>query len=188
MIIRLFLFNNYLVEIYYLSLKKSQMKYLLIVSIFLSLSMVSCKKDVPLPPSTNIPNVDSVLVVDTLGKLKVDLSGMQNMNGTINFALYNNSASFNDPNQVYKSLSFIPTGANMSFTIDSLPAGTYAFGVFHDENNNQTIDQNWLGIPTEGFGFSNNAMGSFGPPTYNQAKFVVLKSQTHVQTIALNFY
>lgn len=164
------------------------MKYLLIVSIFLSLFMVSCKKDVPQPPNTNIPNVDTLLVVDTLGKLKVDLSGMQNMNGTINFALYNNSASFNDPNQVYKSLSFIPTGANMSFTIDSLPEGTYAFGVFHDENNNQAIDQNWLGIPTEGFAFSNNAMGSFGPPTYVQAKFDVLKNQTHVQTIALNFY
>ncbi len=69
------------------------MKYLLIVSIFLSLAMVSCKKDVPLPPSTNIPYLDSIAEVDTLGKLKVELSGMQNMNGTINFALYNNSAS-----------------------------------------------------------------------------------------------
>ena len=164
------------------------MKYLLILPILVSFFMVSCKKEVPLPPSTNIPYLDSIAEADTLGKLKVDLSGMQNMNGTINFALYNNSASFNDPNQVYNSLSFSPTGSNMSFTVDSLPEGTYAFGVFHDENNNQAIDQNWLGIPSEGFAFSNNAMGSFGPPTYNQAKFVVLKSQTHVQTIALNFY
>jgi hypothetical protein len=164
------------------------MKYLLIIPIFLSLIVVSCKKDVPVPPNTNIPIDDTLSVIDTLGKLKVDLSGMQNMNGSINFALYNNSSSFNDPTQVYKSLSLTPTGANMSFTIDSLPEGSYAFGVFHDENNNQAIDQNWLGIPTEGFAFSNNAMGTFGPPTYAQATFVVLKNQTHVQTVALNFY
>lgn len=164
------------------------MKFLFAFAVLASLSMISCKKDVPVPTNTNIPNGDSLTVVDTLGKLKVDLSGMQNMNGSVNFALYNNSANFNDPNQVYKSLSFTPTGSSMSFTIDSLPEGTYAFGVFHDENNNQSIDQNWLGIPTEGFAFSNNAMGSFGPPTFIQAQFVVLKNQTHVQTIALNFY
>jgi uncharacterized protein (DUF2141 family) len=164
------------------------MKLLHIIPIFLSFFIVSCKKDIPVLPNTNIPLGDSLTVVDTLGKLKIDLSGMQNLNGTINFALYNNSSSFNDPNQVYKSLSITPTGANMTFTIDSLPEGSYAFGVFHDENNNQAIDQNWLGIPTEGFAFSNNAMGTFGPPSYAQATFVVQKNQTHVQTIALNFY
>ena len=164
------------------------MKILLVFAILIATTMISCKKEVPVPTNTNIPNGDSLAVTDTFGKLKVDLSGMQNTNGTVNFALYNNGANFNDPNQVYKSLSFSPTGANMTFTIDSLPEGIYAFGVFHDENNNQSIDQNWLGIPTEGFAFSNNAMGNFGPPSYDQAKFTLLKGQTNVQTIALHFY
>ena len=132
--------------------------------------------------------IDTLNNSDTLGKIQVVLSGMQNVNGKINFALYNNSASFNDPSQVYKSMILNPTMSSITFELDSIPAGTYAFGVFHDENDNQQIDQNWLGIPTEGFAFSNNAMGSFGPPSFDQAKFNVLKSQKHVQTISLHFY
>jgi uncharacterized protein (DUF2141 family) len=113
---------------------------------------------------------------------------MQNTNGKINFGLYNSNASFNNPALVYKSLVLNPLLGEMTFTLDSIPAGTYAFGVFHDENNNEQIDQNWLGIPTEGFAFSNNAMGTFGPPSFDQAKFIVLQQQTHIQTIALHFY
>lgn len=165
------------------------MRYIFIIFLLVSSALFSCKKQVPSPPPSNQVNIiDSLSNADTLGKIQVNLSGMQNTNGKINFALYNNSASYNDPTQVYKSLSLTPSGSSLSFTLDSIPAGTYAFGVFHDENDNQQIDQNWLGIPSEGFAFSNNAMGSFGPPSYDQAKFVVLKSQTHVQTIALHFY
>ena len=164
------------------------MKRIYLLPFLVSLMLFSCKKDKVTPPAINLPPDNTNNVVDTLGKIQVNLSGMQNTNGKINFALYNNSASFNDPAQVYTSLSLTPAQSTMSFTLDSIPAGTYAFGVFHDENDNQQIDQNWLGIPTEGFAFSNNAMGSFGLPSYDQAKFVVLKSQTHVQTIALHFY
>lgn len=164
------------------------MKIINVLFLLFSLLLFSCKKDKVTPPAVNLPPDNTTNVLDTLGKIQVNLSGMHNANGKINFALYNASSSFNDPTLVYKSLILTPTVATMSFTLDSIPAGTYAFGVFHDENDNQQIDQNWLGIPTEGFAFSNNAMGSFGPPTYDQAKFVVLKSQTHVQTIALHFY
>lgn len=156
--------------------------------LLISLLLFSCKKDKVSLPAVNLPPDNPNNVLDTLGKIQVNLSGMHNANGKINFALYNSGSSFNDPTQVYKSLILTPSVSTMSFTLDSIPAGTYAFGVFHDENDNQQIDQNWLGIPTEGFAFSNNAMGSFGPPNYDQAKFVVLKSQTHVQTIALHFY
>lgn len=151
-----------------------------------SLFFYSCKKDKVTPP-VNIPPFDLV-ITDTLGKIQVNLSGMHNTNGKINFALYQNSSSFNDPSQVYKSLILTPSSSNMVFTLDSIPAGYYAFGVFHDENDNQQIDQNWLGIPTEGFAFSNDAMGSFGPPSFEQAKFQVLPAQKHVQTIGLHFY
>jgi uncharacterized protein (DUF2141 family) len=53
----------------------------------------------------------------------------------------------------------------MSIFLDSLPAGEYVFAIFHDENNNKQIDQNFLGIPTEGLPFSNNELGNFGPPS-----------------------
>jgi uncharacterized protein (DUF2141 family) len=76
----------------------------------------------------------------------------------------------------------------MTVTIDSLPPGDYAFGIFHDENQNNEIDKNWMGIPSEGFAFSNNAMGSFGPPSYTQAKFTIPEKSIITQDINLKFY
>ena len=50
-----------------------------------------------------------------------------------------------------------------------LPAGTYALALVHDENDNLKIDTGLFGIPTEGFCFSKNAMGLFGPPSFKDA-------------------
>ena len=54
-----------------------------------------------------------------------------------------------------------------------LPAGVYAVGVFHDLNANNRLDTNLFGIPTEQFGFSNNAVGHFGPPSFEAASIQV---------------
>ena len=54
-----------------------------------------------------------------------------------------------------------------------LKEGTYAIGFYIDKNQNKKIDTNFLGIPKEQFGFSNDAMGVIGPPTYEKASFLV---------------
>ncbi len=51
--------------------------------------------------------------------------------------------------------------------------GTYAVAIYHDENGNKKFDKNFLGIPTEGFGFSNNPKIYFGPPDHDEAAFEV---------------
>lgn len=53
----------------------------------------------------------------------------------------------------------------------SVPPGSYAIAILHDEKNNQKMDKNILGIPKEGYGFSNNVSGAFGPPSYKKASF-----------------
>ena len=45
----------------------------------------------------------------------------------------------------------------------------------HISNNNQKLDYNFLGVPTEQFGFSNNVMGLFGSPSFDQASFRIDK-------------
>ncbi len=158
--------------------------------VLVSITILSCKKKnpTPQPQVVPIPEDSTSTNADTLSKLVINLSGMQNLNGKINVALYNSESSFNNPNQAYRELFLTPTATSMTIEIDSLPAGTYAFGIFHDENNNQQIDQNWLNIPTEGFAFSNNVMGSFGPPSFNQSKIVIPNSSLITQNITLNFY
>jgi uncharacterized protein (DUF2141 family) len=61
----------------------------------------------------------------------------------------------------------------MTFVFHNVPAGTYAVSSFHDENGNNKLDRNSLGVPSEGYGFSNDAQGTAGPPTFSQAQFTV---------------
>jgi uncharacterized protein (DUF2141 family) len=49
--------------------------------------------------------------------------------------------------------------------------GPYAVSVVHDENSNGRLDTNFIGIPREGAGASNNAKGHFGPPKFDAASF-----------------
>ena len=54
-----------------------------------------------------------------------------------------------------------------------LPYGEYAVTLFVDYNGNKKLDKNFLGIPKEQYGFSNNVMGKMSPPTFDQAKFAI---------------
>jgi uncharacterized protein (DUF2141 family) len=62
--------------------------------------------------------------------------------------------------------------------IKNLEPGKYAFKYFHDENKNENLDLNWIGIPKEGYGFSNNASGIFGPPSFKEMIFVMIGDTT----------
>jgi uncharacterized protein (DUF2141 family) len=53
----------------------------------------------------------------------------------------------------------------------NLPAGKYAVSVFHDENGNGKLDANLVGMPTEPYGFSRDARGLVGPPSFADAAF-----------------
>jgi uncharacterized protein (DUF2141 family) len=52
-----------------------------------------------------------------------------------------------------------------------LPAGVYAVSVFHDENMNQKLDKNFVGVPKEGYGASNDPKKKMGPPSFEETKF-----------------
>lgn len=54
-----------------------------------------------------------------------------------------------------------------------LPAGRYAIKSFADENGNAQLDTNLLGLPTERYGFSNDARGRMGPPGFDAAAVVL---------------
>tara|TARA_A100001035_G_scaffold193048_1_gene154354 strand:- start:190 stop:636 length:447 start_codon:yes stop_codon:yes gene_type:complete len=65
----------------------------------------------------------------------------------------------------------VETGS-VTYTFE-LPDGTYAIGIFVDKNYNNKMDRNLFGVPKEQFGFSNNAKGKFGPPSFEDASFAV---------------
>ena len=60
-----------------------------------------------------------------------------------------------------------------SCRFDAITSGRYAVAVIHDEDKDGELDTNFLGIPSEPVGVSNNVRGSFGPPKYRDASFEV---------------
>ena len=70
------------------------------------------------------------------------------------------------------------------YTFKNIPKGVYAISLFHDENDNGTMDTNFVGIPKEAYGCSNNAKGFMGPPKWQDAKFEI-NDQVITQTITL---
>jgi len=66
-------------------------------------------------------------------------------------------------------------GEIVRISVADLPEGRYAIKAFHDVNESGSMDFNWVGMPKEPYGFSNNAMGAMGPPKFEQAAFPVKK-------------
>jgi uncharacterized protein (DUF2141 family) len=69
---------------------------------------------------------------------------------------------------------------------EDIPPGTYALGVIHDENMDGKLATNWAGIPTEGYGFSNDAKALMSAPSFEAARFAY-DGRTLDMTISLNY-
>ena len=96
--------------------------------------------------------------------------------GSIYLALYNSANTY--MKQGYKATSAEVTDGKAIISFENIEKGTYAFSVFHDVNNNEKMDKNFMGIPKEPYGFSNNKKGKFGPPDFEKVKFELEKSKT----------
>jgi uncharacterized protein (DUF2141 family) len=108
--------------------------------------------------------------------LTVQITNVKNDKGQVAVALYNSEKDFMKTRYQGKAARAVKGMVEIVF--ENIPAGTYALGVIHDANGNNKLDTNILGIPKEGFGFSNNAMGTFGPPSFEKAKVEVRSNKS----------
>lgn len=102
------------------------------------------------------------------GKLNITVKGIKNDEGTLNVGVWDDKNDFPEVTKVLLGGSFPLTPPMQKITINDLKPGKYAIAVFHDENRNGEIDTNFLTMPTEYYGFSNNARGGFGPPKFEK--------------------
>jgi len=108
----------------------------------------------------------------SMGKLKIIITGFQNNIGDCRFAIDNSEEVYEREDTVWIG-KILPIENNQVIVmIDSLKYGEYAIKVFHDENKNGELDTDFLGIPDEDYGFSNDASGWFGPPSWENAMFI----------------
>ena len=105
--------------------------------------------------------------------IHVQILNIRNSIGTVACALFESPAGF--PVEYLHSATNVmvikirKSQARCDF--EDIPPGKYAMAVIHDENMNGKLDTNWLGIPTEGYGFSNDAKGLLGAPSFSAASF-----------------
>ena len=115
------------------------------------------------------------------GTLTVRITGFANDNGKCRFALDNSKEVYESEDSVFVGRILPIIDSVATFIIDSLEYGTYAIKVFHDENIDGELDTNILGIPSEDYGFSNNASGWFGPPSWEKSKFLFNQKEMTVE-------
>ncbi|WP_333796767.1 DUF2141 domain-containing protein [Rheinheimera sp.] len=109
-------------------------------------------------------------------QLDLNIHQLKNPQGTLHVALYNNEANYEAGQQPVAVHKVAVSSNKVQLQFDGLAAGTYAIKIMHDENNNGELDKNMFGIPTEGYGFSNNG-GQFGPASFSEAAFTVSANQ-----------
>ncbi len=111
----------------------------------------------------------------TTATIVLEVSTFRNLKGFLGCQLYPNGKDFPDNWKRHTDMrKHVPvTGTTTSCSFADMPPGTYAAAVIHDENSNGKLDKNFLGMPTEGYGISNNHTHAFSRPTWDESKFDV---------------
>jgi uncharacterized protein (DUF2141 family) len=107
--------------------------------------------------------------------LTVKINDISSVSGNIQMGIYNDADQFPEIGGEYKTITLKVTASMMQYNI-SLPSGTYAIALYHDENSDGECNTNWLGIPTEGYGFSNNVEPVVSAPSFDETKVSVTEN------------
>ena len=120
-------------------------------------------------------------------EIVINISGLRSDKGKCLLYLFNAKKGF--PNDVKKAINSAMGNifnGKSTIVLKDIPEGEYAIGVIHDENDNGKMDTNFIGMPKEGVGVSNNAKGHFGSPSYQDSKFQ-LNRKSLIMTITIKY-
>ena len=110
--------------------------------------------------------------------LEVRIDGLRSADGDVRVALHLQSEDSKFPGDAGVVGAFMRPAAAGSLRVvfaDVVP-GAYAVAAFHDADGDGELAQNFVGMPTEGYGFSNGALGFMGPPSFEDAAVTVGES------------
>jgi len=109
-------------------------------------------------------------ITENTASFVLQIDGLGKVEGELRIAMFDSKETYaKEP--VYAVVLPVDS-TSLEWQLDELPFGEYAIAVYHDKNANGKLDTNFLGIPKERYGFSNNARGRFGPASWNDSFFV----------------
>lgn len=103
------------------------------------------------------------------------IEGISDIKGEVRVAVFNSEKSYGEKENPLHAVVLKVKSDSVFWDEVELPYGEYAIAVYHDKNVNGKLDSNFLGIPKEAYGFSNNARGKFGPASWKDAHFRIDK-------------
>ncbi len=119
-----------------------------------------------------------VILICTIGisqsyNLTLNITNIEKIKGDMSIALFDNGDKFPGRSNCYFGINLPVTLNELTYVFKDIPRGTYAIAIYHDIDKNGKMNTNWIGIPNEPYGFSNDAMGKMGPPKFEDASFEV---------------
>jgi uncharacterized protein (DUF2141 family) len=124
---------------------------------------------------------------ESTGTIIMEMINFKNDTGKVRVSLFKSKDGF--PEDYKKALTYINqdiVDKSAKVVFQNIPFGEYAIGFLHDENLDSKLNTNWLGMPKEGIAVSNNVKGLFGPPSYEDARFI-LNADTLTQVIKIEY-
>jgi uncharacterized protein (DUF2141 family) len=116
------------------------------------------------------------------GNLEIKLNSLKNTKGRICLTVFSGPKGFpagGKGSSLKSSRCIAAKSATVTFT--NLPLGNYAIAAIHDSNSDGKLNTSPLGVPSEGFGFSNNPPLRFGPASFADSQVFVSGTKTVVQ-------
>ncbi|MBE9177181.1 DUF2141 domain-containing protein [Oculatella sp. LEGE 06141] len=133
--------------------------------------------------------MSSTAQAQLMSRLTVEVMGLRGQEGNFCFKLFNGSRGFPNDNDSAVKRGCVPIADHLpetpdepfSYAFDDLEFGTYAVAIYHDSNRDEQLNRGAFGMPSEGYGFSNDAPAETGPPNYADAVILVAGSNPTIQ-------
>lgn len=119
-------------------------------------------------------------------QLTIKIDNIEILEGNIRIGIFNTSETFLKQGLTFRNYIIAVKNKTETIIIDDLPKGEYAFMLYHDKNADGTLNRNFIGIPKEPFGFSNNVKPTVAKPTFEDCKFLL--DEVLVVQISLGFF
>ena len=131
-----------------------------------------------LAPSFSRAQEEIVTAPQENGEIILKIGRLRSQKGGVGIAVFGDRDSFprKGDKAVLSKYAELPESGALEVRLGPLPYGTYAIAIFHDEDGDKKMGT-FMGLPKEGYGFSNDAAVLFGPPSFSSAKFSLDSSE-----------
>ncbi len=120
--------------------------------------------------------------VASTSKIAIEIKGLRNQKGQICLSLFSQPEGFpGNGDRAVATQCIQASDIARAITFENLAPGSYAVSLFHDANSDGKLNTGFLGIPKEGFGFSQNPRIGTSAPRFRDAAFLLTNQGTKIQ-------